>query len=823
MNHTESFINEDTPLYNIQIIRNHINFIKKKFPQINIESLLNYAGITKLQFNDLGYWCSQRQINKLNEILAKKTGNVDISRETGRYLMESQNIIVQYILGFKSPTSGSLQIASIYSKLSLGASTWGKKITPNRIEIFAKPNPGVKEQLFQCKNRIGCFEGVIKFFTDEFPHIEHPLCIHEGAQYCKYNISWGKTGRIFRLLRIRNYFLLAGVVTSFISYFTLPFMYFLFNILLTISGIFFLAHKIQKLEKEKLNKNIEELGKTSEELWNELNIRYNVTKLVQEVGEITSVIQNDKEISTAVSYVMSKRLDYDRGAILLVKNDQTSLYFAGGYGFADNEIELLKDVEFSLESPVNEGILHKVFKRQEPQLIEDMSKIAHMLDTKNRKLVKKLQVQSMVCVPIIHEDQSLGVMAVDSIEPYREFREGDINLLMAIASQTGLSIAHAKAFQNLQESEKKHRALVETIRDIVYTVDMEGRFTYISPMVEMVTGYKDKELVGRNFLEIVAPSYTKTVIQRFENVLKTGETSTYEIEIIGKGGRTVPIELNAAPLSDNKGNTIGRIGVARDITERLREQEKRKAMEIKALTQDKLASLGEIATGIAHEINQPLSYIRIILESTLKDFETTKVSSHELLEDFNESLRQIGKISSIISHLRTFGRSDVISFGPVKLSRVLDDTLILMHERLRIKNISFNMHIADNLPVLHGNHVKLEQVFINLIQNSMDAMEEQGKGEIVLTARVENNAARITYSDTGKGIASKFQEKIFDPFFSTKEPGKGTGIGLSIVYAIIQEHNGAITCESDEGRGASFEIRLPVYVDEDAFSVVSLP
>ena len=737
--------------------------------------------------------------------------------------MTTQNFIALYIFCFANPVNVIRHIGKIYNKLSRAAIIEINSLNKNKYEFITKPAPGVKEELYQCKNRIGSLEGLLKLFLHEYPKIEHPECLHQGAKNCRYIISLDGTSNIFKWIRIRNHTIAVGTFFTFIAYVLFPISYAILTAFLSLFLVTCLTQYAFHLEKNKMQKDFIELSQIAEFYLNELDIRYNVTKLVQEVGEITSVIQNDKEISTAVSYVMSKRLDYDRGAILLVKNDQTSLYFAGGYGFADNEIELLKDVEFSLESPVNEGILHKVFKRQEPQLIEDMSKIAHMLDTKNRKLVKKLQVQSMVCVPIIHEDQSLGVMAVDSIEPYREFREGDINLLMAIASQTGLSIAHAKAFQNLQESEKKHRALVETIRDIVYTVDMEGRFTYISPMVEMVTGYKDKELVGRNFLEIVAPSYTKTVIQRFENVLKTGETSTYEIEIIGKGGRTVPIELNAAPLSDNKGNTIGRIGVARDITERLREQEKRKAMEIKALTQDKLASLGEIATGIAHEINQPLSYIRIILESTLKDFETTKVSSHELLEDFNESLRQIGKISSIISHLRTFGRSDVISFGPVKLSRVLDDTLILMHERLRIKNISFNMHIADNLPVLHGNHVKLEQVFINLIQNSMDAMEEQGKGEIVLTARVENNAARITYSDTGKGIASKFQEKIFDPFFSTKEPGKGTGIGLSIVYAIIQEHNGAITCESDEGRGASFEIRLPVYVDEDAFSVVSLP
>jgi len=300
-------------------------------------------------------------------------------------------------------------------------------------------------------------------------------------------------------------------------------------------------------------------------------------------------------------------------------------------------------------------------------------------------------------------------------------------------------------------------------------------------------------------------------MQRFMDGIETGGTSTYEIEILTKYNVTVPVEVNVTSLTDSKGQSIGRIGVARDITRRKQQESERQELEVKALTQDKLASLGEIATGIAHEINQPLSYIKIILESTLNDLETEKLDKEELSEDFSESLRQVGKISNIISHLRTFGRSDVSSFGPVRLTSVVDDTLILMNERLRIKNISFRVQLAENLPMVNGNHVKLEQVFINLIQNSMDAMEDQGNGEIVLTAHEEDEGILIRYSDTGEGIAPQFQERIFDPFFTTKEAGKGTGIGLSIVYGIIQEHDGAISCESEEGSGATFMISLPVY------------
>ena len=253
-------------------------------------------------------------------------------------------------------------------------------------------------------------------------------------------------------------------------------------------------------------------------------------------------------------------------------------------------------------------------------------------------------------------------------------------------------------------------------------------------MVSMITGYVDKELIGREFIEIVNLPFKNIVMQRFTNCLKSGETSTYEIEILTKENKVVPIELNVAPLTDNKGNTIGRIGVARDITWRHLEEAKRQEMEMRAHTQDKLASLGEIATGIAHEINQPLSYINIILQSTLGDIETEKLDKAELSADFTESLRQIKKISKIISHLRTFGRSDVTTFNPVKLSKVLEDTLILMNERLRIRNITIDIQVSEFLPILYGNHIKLEQVFINLIQNSMDALEDQGGGEIVLTA-----------------------------------------------------------------------------------------
>ena len=390
------------------------------------------------------------------------------------------------------------------------------------------------------------------------------------------------------------------------------------------------------------------------------------------------------------------------------------------------------------------------------------------------------------------------------------FHKKDIFKLQSEALEESLEKL-LERYEKLLESEKKYRTLIETIRDIVYTIDKNGHFTYISPNVEKITGFPPNELIGKHFINILSAGYRNKVVDSFNNNLKNRQPKTLGIKIITKDEIEVPMELNTTMLYDAHGSIIGRIGVARDITRRRQEEAKRKEIEVKALTQDKLASLGEIATGIAHEINQPLSYIKIILQSTLNDISKEKLDTEELTDDFQESLRQVGKISNIISHLRTFGRSDVTSFGPVSLLKILDDTLILMKERLRIKNISMNIEISDAHPMVNGNHIKLEQVFLNLIQNSMDALEEEGKGEINLSAQVESDHILISFSDKGKGIKSELQEKVFEPFFTTKEADKGTGIGLSIVYGIIQEHQGIISCESEGESGATFKIKLPIY------------
>jgi PAS domain S-box-containing protein len=803
---TKNFDSE-MPLYNIRILRSYIDYVSSNYPSVDIDKILKYSGVTKFQYNDYGYWCNQKQMNRLQKILIEVTGNEDISRETGRNLINTQKIIALYILGFINPLNLTKQIERVYKKLSKASVIRVKYLGNNKHELISKPIDGVKEELYQCKNRIGSFEGLLKLFLHEYPQIEHPKCFHKGADCCKYIIKWKKLSASYKWLIFRNYFVFLGAFLSLLALFLLPFEYFLIVAFIAISTITFMSYYLQKKEKQKLKERIESLSEIAEDHWNELNISYRTTKLMQEVGRVTSVVQNSTDIASSVLNVMAQLLDYQRCIIFLKDINENRLFIAASRGFTNTELALI-NLSWGGLDPGCTGVLQKIFSRQEPVMLEDMDESSDY-DRNDREISRQLNLQSMICVPVLHKGESLGVIAVDSEKSQREFREGDINLLMAVASQTGLGIANARSFEKLQDSEKKYRTLVETIQDIVYTVDLDNRFTYVSPMVENISGFAGKELLGLDFIEIVHSPHRGLVKEKFKNKRNAGDVATYEIEVCARDKTIVPVELNDAPLTDNEGKIIGRIGVARDVTARYLEEAKRKEIEVRALAQDKLATLGEIATGVAHEINQPLSFIKIILESSLHDMADNKMNREELSGDFNESLRQVNKITNIISHLRNYGRPDPASFGPVSLSKVFEDTLLLMNDRLRLKNITLLIDTAENLPVLSGNHARLEQVFVNLMQNSMDAMEVQGKGEISVTAQTAGNDVLITYSDTGEGMDPKVQERIFEPFFTTKEAGKGTGIGLSIVHSIIQEHKGSISCISEKGKGATFNIMLP--------------
>src|SRR5437879_2526409 len=240
-----------------------------------------------------------------------------------------------------------------------------------------------------------------------------------------------------------------------------------------------------------------------------------------------------------------------------------------------------------------------------------------------------------------------------------------------------------------------------------------------------------------------------------------------------------------------------------------REQELRDKQE-QLVQAGKLATLGQLTTGVAHELNNPLNNIGLFVGNAIDLIELGATDRSQIVRELRRTTQQVHKATEIISHLRTFGRAAPVSREPISLRQVIERALSLMHEQLRLREIKVMVDLGSEDPVVVGNPIQLEQVFINLLTNARDAVADAPHKAIRISGSVGSASVEIAFADTGKGIPAGLERRIFDPFFTTKQVGKGTGLGLSIPYGIVNEHGGTISGSSPPGEGAPFLIHLPL-------------
>lgn len=247
---------------------------------------------------------------------------------------------------------------------------------------------------------------------------------------------------------------------------------------------------------------------------------------------------------------------------------------------------------------------------------------------------------------------------------------------------------------------------------------------------------------------------------------------------------------------------------------RRREQELREKQE-QLVQAGKLATLGELTTGVAHELNNPLNNIGLFVGNAIDLIElgTVNAEPERILQELHSAMQQVRKATEIISHLRTFGRAASVSREHVNIMQVIQRALSLMQEQLRLRQIDIVLHFPMEEVVVMGNAIQLEQVFINLLTNARDALINTARKKITITCVKSGRMVDIRVADSGPGIDEGLEQRIFDPFFTTKEVGAGTGLGLSITYGIIKEHQGTIMVENVPGEGATFWVQLPLKTD----------
>ncbi len=271
-------------------------------------------------------------------------------------------------------------------------------------------------------------------------------------------------------------------------------------------------------------------------------------------------------------------------------------------------------------------------------------------------------------------------------------------------------------------------------------------------------------------------------------------------------------------LGDSRKAMIHIMGDLKEITAEMQRREQELRQKQAQLVQaGKLATLGELTTGVAHELNNPLNNIGLFVGNVIDLINMESRDEARMLRELHNAMQQVRKAGEIISHLRTFGRAATVSHEPVDINSIVERALSLLQEQLRLRQIAVRLDLCDGQPIVIGNAIQLEQVFINLLANARDALADAPVRQITVRSAVEGDEVRLEFADTGSGIPEGLEQRIFDPFFTTKEVGSGTGLGLSITYGIITEHKGAVSVANHPGEGATFIVQLPLGHAEDVF------
>lgn len=409
-------------------------------------------------------------------------------------------------------------------------------------------------------------------------------------------------------------------------------------------------------------------------------------------------------------------------------------------------------------------------------------------------------------VPCVVRGRMVAVIGLGRSADGALLSSEDVNILLTVSGYVAVAIENSLLYQEQQERANElkvlkefNESIIESINIGVLAVDLEGRVTRLNPAVEAFLDLSREEASGKRVEDLFSEDFADTLSQVLgHDRWQLRETRhIYKIHTATRAGRSLVLNIAIVPLQDSQEHT-GALVVLEDVTSRIRLEEQLQQRE-------KLSSIGLLAAGVAHEVNTPLtgvsSYTQMLI-SMLPEADP----KHALLQKVR---KQAERATNIVNNLLNFSRTgNATEFTPLEISRVLDDTLQLLEPQLRGNQIRIIRDYDPDAQPVFGNAGKLQQVFTNLLLNARDAITAGGSIRIS-TVPSSDHSIIVEVADTGMGIAPENVAKIYDPFYTTKGVGRGTGLGLAVSYGIVQEHSGHISVESNPGQGTTFRITLP--------------
>ena len=393
------------------------------------------------------------------------------------------------------------------------------------------------------------------------------------------------------------------------------------------------------------------------------------------------------------------------------------------------------------------------------------------------------------------------------------------NTLPAVVKRTIERFNERKELENLEkrikQAAEEWEATFNSITDLTSIHNIDFKIIRVNKSFANMFDRKPEEFVGKTCYEILHETKEPPESCPHRQVLETKKPQQMDFF---EPRFKIYLEASVSPIFNEKGEIIATVHIIKDITARKKSEQKLadtyqelKDTQEQLLQSAKMAAIGQLAAGISHEINQPLTGIKGFAQAVLMDLEERS----PIREDLKRIVEQADRIDKIIQNVRLFAKKSEFKLEDIDVHKPIEDSLMLVSEQLRVRNIRLNKSLAKNLPKIKGDTNQLQQVFLNIITNARDAIDSLKRpegGEITIKTSLSQNKENIEiiFKDNGCGISKEDLGNIFNPFFTTKSSQAGIGLGLSIAYRIIEDHNGKVEVESQVAKGATFKVTLPV-------------
>jgi PAS domain S-box-containing protein len=526
--------------------------------------------------------------------------------------------------------------------------------------------------------------------------------------------------------------------------------------------------------------------------------RRELSALLEILGTATSSLDLRQVTKTIVDR-LTTIVPAVRCSIIYINESMTKCFVMASH---DNpEVDMLE-----LDLQKYPEILHAI-KTRTPTVIDDIS--SHPLMAEVQNYLKDLSFHSILVIPLLFCDDLLGTLCLRTAREDQTFSEREINFCTAVARASANALKNAFLHRQVLEESTRHRTTSQKLArilnhspELIITTDNEGRITEFNRGAELALGYGKQEMLGRSYDLFLAADVG---VDLMEKVFSAGALANHGTQLRKQDGSELAVDFHITVLKDELDEVAGTLWIGRDVTEL-------RTAQMQLAQAEKLSTIGEVISGVAHELNNPLS--GVLGYSQLLMARHSQSPFVRELEKINDSALRCQKI---VRNLLSFARASKPERKRLGINGIIEKALDIKRYNLHVNNVEVVKELDPELPCTMLDFHQIQQIFLNLVNNAQHAMAATRERPSRLTIRTSfaDGKVRAELSDNGEGMSKETLGRIFDPFFTTKEQGEGTGLGLSISYGIIKEHHGSISAHSRKGEGSTFVVEIPVLQAEE--------